>query len=174
MLGGPLERSGFPPPAGGFIPPILWSIFAPPFSPFARVPPVPLFSPLFPPLIFCLFFTFSPLASPVRGKSIVWPDESAYRPARYKARSARRGSRTVRVASCERRRVARPCRAPTGRTAVTGGSGPPFPAHGADHLRPQLNSGSRKRKRGTALPNWLGLAGVCGVGGVTSSPPHMA
>ena len=32
MLGGPLERSGFPPPAGGFIPPILWSIFAPPFS----------------------------------------------------------------------------------------------------------------------------------------------
>ena len=27
MLGGPLERSGFPPPAGGFIPPILWVYF---------------------------------------------------------------------------------------------------------------------------------------------------
>ena len=32
MLGGPLKRSGFPPPSPGVTPPPPWSIFAPPFS----------------------------------------------------------------------------------------------------------------------------------------------
>ena len=53
----------------------------------------------------------------------------ADRAAHDQAGPARRGSRSVRAASCERRRAARPAEAPAGRTAVLGGSSRQLPAH---------------------------------------------